>query len=252
MKVEAYTLPVYKTEDYTIFKKLDGNRELNELQVKRLVRAIEKDPEFTKVNPIKLNEKMEIIDGQHRVAAYSHFSKAGRGTHPVYFTVIEGLTLNTARRMNAGSKAWTPTDYAAAYAHDGNENYKIYLEMLKKHNLSHQITMAALTGSTGHTKGAAFKDGLFVVKDKKNAEEVLKKIAITKELFPRGWLKDSFGISMMQFLRNNRYNHDRMITQLHKYSEGLDNVPNRAKEMKAGLNMVYNWARKDKVDLLTN
>ena len=54
---------IYKTTDYSVFKYLKGNRSVNELHVRRLVEAIkEKDLQV----PIIVDEKMNVVEGQHR------------------------------------------------------------------------------------------------------------------------------------------------------------------------------------------
>ena len=58
---------IYKTTDYSVFKYLKGNRAVNELHVRRLVEAIkEKDLQV----PIIVDEKMNVVEGQHRLEAY--------------------------------------------------------------------------------------------------------------------------------------------------------------------------------------
>ena len=58
---------VYKTTDLSIFKSIDGNRVPNLQHIKRLAQSI--NVYGMKCNPILVNEQMEVIDGQHRLAA---------------------------------------------------------------------------------------------------------------------------------------------------------------------------------------
>lgn len=61
-------IQVQKTKDYSIFKKMDGNRSLHKYHLKKLTAAIEKDNQL-EVHPIIVNKDMCVIDGQHRLQA---------------------------------------------------------------------------------------------------------------------------------------------------------------------------------------
>lgn len=56
---------VYETNDYSQFKRLVGYRELKESHVQKLIKSFQKNGEF--LNPIIVNEKMEIIDAHSTI-----------------------------------------------------------------------------------------------------------------------------------------------------------------------------------------
>ena len=58
---------VYQTNDLTICKEIGGNRVPNPQHVKRLCSSIKENGMLC--NPILVNEKMQVIDGQHRLLA---------------------------------------------------------------------------------------------------------------------------------------------------------------------------------------
>ena len=58
---------IYVTKDYTKFKTLDGNRALSRSQIKKLTRSFESEQIPL---PIIINEKYEVIDGQHRYFSF--------------------------------------------------------------------------------------------------------------------------------------------------------------------------------------
>ena len=57
-----------KTKNYEIFKIMDCNRELSAANLQKLIGSI-KSRNLLEFRPIIVNSKMEIIDGQHRLAA---------------------------------------------------------------------------------------------------------------------------------------------------------------------------------------
>ena len=59
---------IQKTRDYSIFKKMDGNRHLDRFHLKKLTASIEKDNQLN-VHPIIVNRDFYVIDGQHTAIA---------------------------------------------------------------------------------------------------------------------------------------------------------------------------------------
>lgn len=243
---EQYSLPVYSTEDYKIFKKLHGNRDLYPKHARRLVKILEKDPLFTKKNPIKVNEKFQIIDGQHRLAAFEEFAKRTHKHPPLYYVVVEGANLEDARAMNALSKAWTPRDYAEAYAFEGKENYKTYLSFAKKFDVQHNV-LARYLSSNKDTKN--FRDGGFVADNSKEAKRLLSQLLEVGPMYV-SWPSQSFSMAFYQIATSRMYDHEQMVRQMKSYKEALNSVPARISELLPAINMVYNFKRKQQIDLL--
>lgn len=59
---------IQQTKDYSIFKKMEGNRHLDRFHLKKLSSAIQKDNQLN-VHPIIVNSDFYVIDGQHRLEA---------------------------------------------------------------------------------------------------------------------------------------------------------------------------------------
>lgn len=132
-KVVAY---VYAETDYTQFKSLDENRSVGESRVKRLMESIE---EGEVLNPIVVNQEMEIIDGQGRFEAKKRLGL------PIYYVVDKNADIEDCRRMNAFNTKWTMMDYIRSYARGGNENYQRLLSVAKEFNRSATV-VTNLTG----------------------------------------------------------------------------------------------------------
>ena len=57
-------MQVKETKNYSMFTTIGGNRPLNELHLNRLKKSMEEE---LLISPIIVNEKHEVIDGQHRL-----------------------------------------------------------------------------------------------------------------------------------------------------------------------------------------
>ena len=63
MKTKKLIRKIFKTYDYSLFKKLKGNRDIVESSLKGITKSMEEDGYSH--NLVQVNEKMEIVDGQH-------------------------------------------------------------------------------------------------------------------------------------------------------------------------------------------
>lgn len=258
MSKTAYSLEIYSTEDYTDFQKLKGNRELSNFQVNRLVKIIEKEPDFTKDNPLLVNEKMQVIDGQHRLQAFRLYQTKTGKTPTVYYIKREGWSIGQARSLNSGSKSWTPLDYAKAYASEGNPNYEKFIEIADEFPFSTQVISYALSkGGKLMSGGTAnslkdFKDGKFEIGDEDEVARGRKELEQLLEVVRKyGFLSSrSAGSAFIGLSRNPAYSHKRMVSQLKEYASVLHSIPDKVGEIRMALNTVYNMGEIPRVDLL--
>ena len=107
---------IYKTTDYSLFKYLKGNRAITELHVRRLVESIkEKDLQV----PIIVDEKMNVVEGQHRLEAYKIVGR------PILYIVKDNVTLEDVRKLNSVARKWTLTEYLMSHVKLGNHDYEL-------------------------------------------------------------------------------------------------------------------------------
>ena len=105
---------VMRTNDYTKFRHLNGNRDVG-IRAEKIKKKI-KEVGYI-LCPIVVNEKMEVIDGQGRLKALSDLGL------PVDYVIAKGTGLQECIAMNLGQTNWTVTDFINSYAEQGNANY---------------------------------------------------------------------------------------------------------------------------------
>ena len=231
---------VKMTNDYELFTFIDGNRNININQLSRLSESIDED--YIPV-PIIVNEKKQIIDGQHRYQVVKTLKK------PVYFIEIEGLKLPEVHRLNNNTKNWTATEYMNGYAKLGYPDYIKYKEFKKLYNFGHNETMALLQNKSSR-RSSAFKDfreGLFKIASYKKAEKVAEKITMIKQYYD-GYKRRSFVFAMMQLFNNDEYNHAEFLHKLSFQSLRLVDCTT-VKQYISLVEDIYNYHRKDKIRL---
>lgn len=116
---------VYTTTDYSIFKRLTGNRDIPESRISKIVDSIQKIGWIH--NPIVVNEEMEVIDGQGRLTALQRLKM------PVEYIIAPGAGTRECIYMNMNMVNWKLPDFIKSYAEQGNENYQRLLTLMDKY-----------------------------------------------------------------------------------------------------------------------
>lgn len=114
---------IKSTKNYKQFKKLIGNRKVDEKRVDKIIKSIQRVGYIT--SPIIVNEKYEVIDGQGRLEALSKLHM------PVEYIVEDGIGIEECISMNVYQTNWTLLDYIVSYASRENQNY---IRLLKLHH----------------------------------------------------------------------------------------------------------------------
>jgi hypothetical protein len=159
---------VFSTTDYFSFKKLNGNREVMESRKKLLMESIVERGWIR--NPIVVNEKMEIIDGQGRFEALKELRL------PVEYVFATGATIQDCINLNVKQKNWTNADYISSYAANGVPDYVILQNAINTHNTLGanviQIMLCRFFTDSGKTVND-LKNGTFKVSDPDGVDDIL-------------------------------------------------------------------------------
>lgn len=162
-------IKIQMSSKYDDFQLIHTNRDLNPKHVQNLKEIMLEEGNFLQHNPILVNERMEIIDGQHR------FTAAKEAEMPVYYIQREGLTMHNAVMMNILQRNWTTDDYARHYADRGDIQYRRYLDIKEEFGVSHSLMMGAIYGDT-KGKFADFKRGDLSIGDEENVTKVRERL----------------------------------------------------------------------------
>ena len=125
MEEREKTYNVYVTKDYSIFKRLVGNRDIPESRISKIVESIQTIGWVH--NPIIVNEKMEVIDGQGRLTALQRLKM------PIEYVIAEGAGNKECIYMNMNMVNWKLPDFIKSYAEQGNENYQRLLSLMQRY-----------------------------------------------------------------------------------------------------------------------
>jgi hypothetical protein len=223
---------VQETTDYGKFSFLDANRDYNRGHVEKLKTAFQEVGNLTQVQPILVNEKNQIIDGQHRFIACSELGL------PLFYTVAEGLRVEEARSMNILHRRWISEDYLKSYIASGNKEYIKFAKLMEDYGFSHSTTLYYSQGSLGTRGGGPnsgifkqFREGNFVLEDEAMVRSLLQKLAEVREVTPFVQQRP-FATALYRVFLNENYDHKRMLKKLRttgqrhlrSYSTAEDNL----------------------------
>ena len=157
---------IYITNDYSLFKKMIGNRECLPPRIAKIIRSI-KEVGLIPV-PIVCNEKYEVCDGQGRLEACTELKQ------PVYYMIVPGLGINEVKALNINITKWSIQDYIKGYAEEGNHNFVLLLDLIEKYpELSLTSIFCAVKG-TMHINSRGIKDESFRMTENEYRNAIIK------------------------------------------------------------------------------
>jgi hypothetical protein len=228
---------VMKTNDYSKFKTKAGNRNLNELHRNRLLISVQ-EQDLLESNPILINDKFEIIDGQHRFSVCQELKK------PIYYIKVKGLGLTQIQVLNANSKNWKMEDYIDGYCSIGMPDYCYLKNLLNTTGLgvTHLMAIFAYGGDSGNGQH-----------DLKNGE--LKLTNKNRGLVLLQWIKDwkshyigagrrTFVLALIHMYNTKGYSHEKMMQKIKYQSTKLVDCTN-TKTYLALLEEIYNYKERN-------
>lgn len=230
---------IYTTTDYSIFKAIDGNRAINGQHLARIKKSMQEEYLFT---AIMVNDKMEVIDGQHRLEAAKSLGL------PVNYLVCEGYNLLDVQRLNQNLKAWNTHDYLAGYCDMGINDYIIFKKFIEDYRFSTETTLHLLSGNTtgGHTL-SLFKQGLFKVKNLKTASKIAESILLIAPYY-QGFRRRSFVAAMIMLFNKDFFDFDEFMAKLKLQPTALKDCTNTVAYL-ALIEEIYNYRRREKINL---
>lgn len=244
---------IYEETNYKLFKHLNGNRDINEKVVAKLVKSMSKSGWVG--SPIIVNSNFEVLDGQHRC-------EAARITNtPIkYMIESKNLDISDVQEINSTQSKWTELDRIKSKADTGNINCKNFLALHnefckhKGHVLSTNVIVFVITNKLVTRADSVSRDDFECPIEKMDEyREKLRSIERCAVEFKRrvGNLgrTDYFGSAVL-FMLNNGAEEDRLIKGLRTYTGDIMSVGNTRGTIRQ-LEDVYNYRNRKKMYFLS-
>ena len=232
---------VHTTKDYSMFKTIEGNRQKNELHLNRLKKSMSENYLFT---IIIVNEKYQIIDGQHRFEIIKEFKL------PLNYIICKGYGLQEVHILNQTSKTWNSDDYLEGYCRLNYPHYLKYAQFKKRYGFGHRECFAILTDSAspvGAFSTHKFYEGKFQIKNYEKSCEVADKIEIISPYYA-DYKKRSFVNAMLKLFKNKNFEFTEFIQKLKNQPTALIKCATSEQYILL-IEEIYNYRRRDKISL---
>lgn len=248
---------IYITSDYSMFKQLQGNRPVKNARVINTMDSIQKLGWLTE--PILINEKFEVIDGQGRLEALKRLEM------PVEFIIEKNIGVTECQWLNRYQKNWSTMDYINSYIADGNENYVWLKSLLKQYKgLTNSVIFSVATsrgtscsiGASDHFK--TLENGSLSVTPKQrsvvdNALFYLSRFIDTASFL--GGRKDKFYSAVMFLYLLDGIDKDRLCSSINNarydgmvssstvegYLQQFENIYNKGLAKKNRIDMMHEY-----------
>lgn len=229
---------IYVTKDYDKFGKVLGNRKLNKLNIKNLTAVINKTED---IRPIEVNEKYEVIDGQHRLEV----AKTKKIAVPYY--IIRKADLGTVQTLNSNSKIWNKDDFMESWIEKGKKDYKIYKDFKNSYKFPHEVCMTLLTGYDGGDSLTQFKNGDFKIRDIEKAAHLGGQLTLIGKYY-KNYTRRGFVGAMMKCFKNKQFNVDVFLKKLSLQPNRLVDCA-KTDQYLLLIEDIYNYHSREKVNL---
>lgn len=230
------TLQVKETKNYEMFKSIVGNRPTNELHLNRLKKSME---EQLLVSPIIVNEKFQVIDGQHRLSVSKELGLLVR------YIVCEGYGLEEVQRLNQNSKDWKMIDFIEGYAQLGNKDYQYLHTFYGNTGLSVSNCVTLLSNSGTATND--IRNGVWTAKHKRRATTIFEWLEIIKQYY-KGYKRSSFVAALMHLYKNEEFNFSQLVSKISLQPMALVDCV-KTEDYITLLESIYNYKSRNKVNL---
>ncbi len=238
----------FETKNYDEFAFMDGNRLIVESNVKRFMKIIEENNlhDEVEVNPMKVNGKWVIVDGQHRFLAHKRL-----GISVPCVVKRRNVELKGIIDINTVRKQWNMLDRVKSWATLGNKNYQRLLDIWTELNAIHavpvgtvaKLAQGSLANSSISGQKANLSDGSWeFLSDEKHIRKVFNE-CLKFVPFHEKVMSDTF-VHCIQTLMTNQPGFDikRMYSSVksnpHKFVRAA-----RKQDMLRNLEDVYNFNR---------
>jgi len=211
---------IYQTCDYALFEFMKGNRKINQKKLSRMIKEMKESCPFTLIRVTSrkgANKKYQISDGQHTYLALKTLSK------PINFFVCNNETIDEVRSINTNMDNWSIWDYVESYSSTGNKEYIKIIQLQQRYAHFRQKELFVNLALGKYTKMRTWegkeviKNGKFIFKDYYPVVKILDQLSDYSIIEGIRYTNYLFLRAALYLIICDKYDHDRMISQLRKY-----------------------------------
>ena len=211
---------IHKTKDYDKFSLLFGNRDIEPVNLKRMVMSMKEVVDLPIPIIVKRDKdgNLVVLDGQHRLAAAKELGK------PIFYIIIDrDIGLKEIRCVNQAQRGWKLYQFLTSFiaeeimAKNTKGPYHTFQWFKEKYDLPYTVCFDLLAKKPMYTRSTtkSFKDGKFAIKNLTQAIREADFITGLKN-YTNLYKVRNFVTALVIAMRDTRFDVDRFMNQLKK------------------------------------
>lgn len=239
MKVNSKKVgEILETSDLSIFSFLNENRDVEPSKLTQIRKRM-RSHGWEKGSFILVNEKFQVLDGQHRLTVARELKC------PVQYIVVNGGDMITVRERNSGGHNWNIINHLGSYVKSGSVHYVLLDKYMKNFPDFRPTECMMLTkNSINSSSRDVFESGNFETKDMRVAYDWGHKIMSLKPYFKDGYNKSIFIRAMVRVLLKPEFNFDEFLHKV-KQRPSMIFMCGTVDQYLEMIEKIYNYRRKD-------
>lgn len=207
---------ILSTPNYDMFTLHPNNRPISERRVQKRMIALKKQ-NLSRYKPIMVNEKNQIIDGQHMFMACKNLG------WPIYYVKAElnGKSNEAMATLNENQTQWAQTEWIEHWAKRGKEDYQLIIECAETHKVS--LGLALIFVGQGHSTQDGLATDIRQGNFKKGSLSYKRIAEIHKDfvdIFPKA-NNLTFTRALVHMIRYKKYDHEKDFHRIKLHREDL-------------------------------
>ena len=226
---EPTNMVIQITKDYSLFKKIEVNRNIDMNHIARLIESMSR---CYLICPLVINEHFEIIDGQHRFTAAQNLGL------PIYFFLVKGYGVEEIKMLNALAKTWSKKNFLEHFVKRGFEPY-VQMDKFMHSFPDFSLSVAErILRRRQYIPAKTFQQGEMVIPDLKWSYDVAGKLMEIKPFYKK-ISRGTFVDAMTTTFQTNGYEHRWFMKQLEKSYSQLEDFKTKTAYLQV-IENIYN------------
>lgn len=224
-----------KTKDYDLFQEITSNREVNPKHVRKLMAEIQRK-NLLHVNPILVDDKMQVIDGQHRLAAARALGVE------IYYLEDGSIQKEDIALLNSNKRNWSLMDYINYHGAEKRPGFDVLSKFIIQNPAMTVSTAIKLLSPDNRRSTEQIREGNINVSNLHQAVEIASFCKWLRNHYDAAY-EDRIVMAIRKLWEAEGFDEEQLVAKIEGQPRSLVPVIN-AKQAVEMFTEIYNYNRK--------